>query len=100
MGLTIACGGLTSGLDVSIFLTSDGVDMARKSSLDKMSLNPYEKNKTLLDDFMNRGGKVVACKLCSDLRNYTNSDLLDGINIHGASFVHDQVIEGAAIWNF
>jgi predicted peroxiredoxin len=35
VALTIALGGLTAGLKVSIFLTSAGVDIARRGAADK-----------------------------------------------------------------
>ena len=42
VGLTIANGGLTAGLKVSIFLTSAGVDIVRKRAADTTHVQPLE----------------------------------------------------------
>ena len=42
VGFTIANGGLTAGLRVSIFLTSSGVDLVRKRAADTTQVHPLE----------------------------------------------------------
>ena len=60
VAFTIANGGITSGLDVSVFLTSAAVDLVRKRAADVTVVNPLEPLAKLIDDFMKRGGKVWA----------------------------------------
>jgi len=48
-GLTIACGGITAGLKVSIFLTSSGVDIARKRAADMTQVKPLDPLSDLIE---------------------------------------------------
>ncbi len=68
VGFTIANGGLTAGLRVSIFLTSSGVDLVRKRASDTTQVNPLEPLGQMIGDFLKRGGNVWACTPCVKAR--------------------------------
>lgn len=99
-GLTIACGGITAGLRVSIFLTSAGVDIARKRAADMTQVKPLDPLSDLIRDFMARGGNLWACTPCVKSRGYTEQDLVEGVVITGASKVHELIKTGAATLSF
>lgn len=96
VALTLANGGLTAGLEVSIFLTSAGVDMVRNRAADSTQVHPLEPLKAMIDDFLHRGGKIWACTPCVKARGYQQADLLEGVVISGASVVHERLKAGAA----
>ncbi len=100
VGFTIANGGITSGLNVSIFLTSGGVDLVRKGAADMTHVHPLEPLPDLIKDFMSRGGTLWACTPCVKARAYSEDDLLDGVVISGASVMHELIKEGAATLSF
>ena len=100
MALTIANGGISSGLKVSIFLTSAGVDIVRKRAADMTEVHPLEPLAGLLEDFVARGGQLWACTPCVKARGYTQEDLIDGTIITGASPMHGLIAEGAATLSF
>jgi predicted peroxiredoxin len=100
VALTIACGGITSGLKVYLFLTSSAVDLVRKRALDVTHVPPLDPLKKLLDDFMARGGTVWACPPCVKSRGYTPADFVEGVGIQGASAVHELIKGGAATLSF
>lgn len=100
VGFTIANGGLTAGLSVSIFLTSAGVDLARKGAVDLTEVKPLEPLGAMIQDFMSRGGTLYACTPCVRSRGYTEEDLLPGTIISGASVIHNAIKEGAATLSF
>lgn len=100
VGFTIANGGLTAGLSVSIFLTSAGVDLARKGAVDLTEVKPLEPLGALIRDFMSRGGTLYACTPCVRSRGYGEEDLLPGTVISGASVIHNAIKEGAATLSF
>lgn len=100
VGYTIACGGMTSGLVVSIFLTSGGVDTVRKRAADLTEFQPLSPLKALIDDFLARGGKLYACTPCVRARGYQDSDLMDGVVVTGASVMHEAIKRGAATLSF
>ena len=91
VGFTIANGGLTAGLRVSIFLTSAGVDLVRKRAADMTQVNPLEPLGQMISDFLQRGGSLWACAPCVKARGYVEADLIDGVVIAGASKVHELI---------
>lgn len=100
VAFTIACGGITSGLKVCVFLTSAAVDLVRKRSIDLAHVPRLEPLKALVDDFMARGGTVIACPPCVKARGYTQEDFIDGVMIAGASAIHERFKAGAASLSF
>jgi predicted peroxiredoxin len=100
VGFTIANGGLTAGLAVSVFLTSAAVDLVRKRSVDLTEVKPLEPLKSLIDDFLARGGTLYACTPCVRNRGYADGDLIPGTIVSGASVLHNAIKEGAATLSF
>jgi predicted peroxiredoxin len=100
VAFTIANGGITSGLDVSIFLTSSAVDLARKRAVDATQVHPLEPLSDLVQDFVKRGGNLWACTPCIKGRGYEQDDLIDGTVITGASVMHELIQGGAATLSF
>lgn len=100
VGLTIANGALTNELKVGLFLTSNAIDLARKDGVNYTHVQPMEPLKSLLDDFISRGGKVWACPPCTNARGYDKNSLIDGVEIAGASVVFERTKRGAATLSF
>jgi predicted peroxiredoxin len=97
---TIANGGMTSGLKVSIFLTSAGVDLVRKRAVENLVVHPLEPLAALIKDFLARGGRLWACTPCVKARGYEQKDLIDGVEIAGSSKIHELIKAGAATLSF
>jgi predicted peroxiredoxin len=100
VAFTIANGGITSGLKVSIFLTSAAVDLVRKRAIDNLVVHPLEPLAALVKDFLTRGGRLWACTPCVKARGYEQKDLIDGVEIAGASVMHERINAGAATLSF
>jgi len=100
VALTIACGGITSGLKVYLFLTSTAIDLVRKRGIDMTQVAPLDPLKKLMDDFIARGGMVWACPPCVKARGYTQEELIEGVAIQGASAMHELIKSGAATLSF
>jgi predicted peroxiredoxin len=100
VAFTIANGGMTAGLKVSVFLTSAGVDIARKRASDLTHVHPLEPLAALMQDFLKRGGTLWACTPCVKSRGYTQEDLIEGTIITGASPMHELIQAGAATLSF
>ena len=100
VAFTIACGGITSGLKVYIFLTSSGIDLVRRKGADMTHVQPMDPLKTLMTEFMARGGTIWACPPCVKARGYTQEDLIEGVTIMGASGIHEKFKAGAASLSF
>lgn len=100
VAFTIANGGMTAGLRVSVFLTSAAVDLVRKRSIDMTLVSPLEPLAALVGDFLKRGGQLWACTPCVKSRGYEQDDLLAGVVITGASKMHERILAGAATLSF
>jgi predicted peroxiredoxin len=53
-----------------------------------------------MEDFMARGGTIIACPPCVKVRGYTQEDLIEGVTIAGASVIHEKFKAGAASLSF
>lgn len=100
VAFTIANGGMTAGLEVSVFLTSSGVDLVRKGGQAMTQVAPLDGLAALIADFQKRGGTLWACTPCVKARGYEQADLLDGVIITGASVMHAELRAGAASLSF
>jgi predicted peroxiredoxin len=100
VSFTIANGGITAGLSVSVFLTSAAVDLVRKRAIDSTVVAPLEPLAALVKDFSTRGGRLWACTPCVKARGYEQSDLIEGVEITGASKMHELIKGGAATLSF
>ena len=100
VAFTIANGGMTAGLKVSVFLTSAGVDIARKRASDTTHVHPLEPLAALMQDFLKRDGTLWACTPCVKSRGYTQEDLVEGTVITGASPMHELIQAVAATLSF
>lgn len=100
VGFTVVNGGLTAGLTASVFLTADAVDIARRGATDLVHAHPMEPLKDLVADFVARGGKLWACPPCVKARGYDQENLIDGVEIVGASAMHERIKAGAATLSF
>ncbi|KQT10491.1 DsrE family protein [Ramlibacter sp. Leaf400] len=100
VAFTIACGGITSGLKVTAFLTSSAVDLVRKKAVDTTQVAPMDPLKSLIQDFVSRGGTLIACPPCVKARGYAQEDFIEGVQIAGASVIHEKFKAGAASLSF
>ena len=100
VAFTIANGGLTAGLKVSMFLTSTAIDLVRKRGHDLTHVAPLQPLAAMIQDFQKRGGVIWACPPCVKSRGYEQADLIDGVIIVGASAMHEQIKQGAAVMSF
>jgi len=93
---SIANGGINSGLDVSIFLVSAGVDWVRKGAADHVHLNPKDPTmKEMIDKVINSNCRIMVCPPCAAVRGYSAENLLDVVELVGSTALHQLILEGA-----
>ena len=98
---SVANGGVASGMEVTMFLVSSGVDWVRKGALEHARLNPLDPTigemvKTVTDS----GGKILVCPPCAGVRGYAQDDLMDGVTLAGSVAMLDVVQQGAEAITF
>ncbi len=98
---SVANGGIASGLEVTIFLTSSGVDWVRKGATEQVRLNPLDPPVGhMIENFTEGGGTILVCPPCAKVRGYEQGDLIDGVTITGSPAVHELIKQGAATLSF
>jgi predicted peroxiredoxin len=98
---SIANGGINSGLDVSMFLVSSGIDWVRKGAADLAHLVPLDPSmKEMIDNVVSNGCTIMVCPPCAKVRGYSEEDLLDGVVITGSGAMHELIKQGAATLSF
>ena len=94
---SIANGGIKSGLDVTMFLTSSAVDCIRKGAADQVHLNPLDPPLgEMIRKCARRGRRNPRLPPCAKVRGYSEADLLDGVVITGSGAMHELIKQGAA----
>ena len=101
VALSIANGGITAGLDVTVFLTSSAVDWVRKGAADAAHPNPMDPPmKDMIDRIMENGKGVLVCPPCAKVRGYEQEDLIEGVTLIGSSAIHALIKQGAEVLTF
>jgi len=94
---SIANGGIKSGLEVIMFLTSSAVDWVRKGAAEVAQLNPFDPPiQDMIQNVLNKGGQILVCPPCAQVRGYGKDDLIEGVTITGSGAMHEAIKEGAA----
>src|SRR5680860_189674 len=92
---TVATTALTSGAQVSLWLTGESAWMAVPGRAEQFSL-PHSVELHVLRDAVIVGGTLTVCTQCAARQDLTEADLVPGIQIRGsASFVEEVLQEGA-----
>ena len=98
---SIANGGINSGLDVSIFLASSGVDWVRRGAAEKARPNPEDPTiKEMIQKVVDNNCQIGVCPPCAKVRNYEPEDLMEGVQVVGSGFIHERIKQGAAVLSF
>jgi len=98
---SIANGGISSGLEVTIFLAGSAVDCVRIGAAEKVHLNPLDPTLgEMINNLTSRGGKIFACPPCSKVRGYSEKDFIEGVIITGSGVIHELIKNGAATLSF
>jgi predicted peroxiredoxin len=82
---SVANGGVASGLEVTMFLVSSGVDWVRKGAAEKARPNPLDPPvKDMIQTVLDNGGQIFVCPPCAGVRGYEKEDLIDGVSLAGS----------------
>lgn len=98
---SIANSGINSGLKVTVFLVSSGVDWVRRGAAEVAQLNPLDPPLSeMIDNFIASGGKILVCPPCAKVRGYGEKDMIEGVSLEGSGAMHRLIADGAATLSF
>ena len=98
---SVANGGVASGLEVTMFLVSSGVDWVRKGAADKARLNPLDPPvKDMIQTVLDNDGQILVCPPCAGVRGYDKEDLIEGVTLAGSVAMLEVAKQGAVTLSF
>lgn len=98
---SVANGGVASGMEVTMFLVSSGVDWVRKGAVEHARPNPLDPTiKDMIGTVVDSGGRILVCPPCAGVRGYGQNDLMDGVTMAGSVAMLDIVQQGAEAITF
>lgn len=100
VGFTVATAALSTGMQVAVFLTSDGVELSKDGGCDLTHVLPFKKLDELIDAFLEKGGLVWACSPCYQHRGLEQAKNYDKVIVTGAGPLIEWVQAGATTLSF
>jgi predicted peroxiredoxin len=96
VGFVVATAALGSGKDTMVFLSTDGVWAAVKDEAAKVvEGGPFKPLYEFMENFINAGGRVVACAPCCKKRGIEPDQLFDKIEIAGGAVLVEWLSNGS-----
>lgn len=96
VAFTIANASLSTGMEVAVFLTSDGVEISREGGYDLTLVQPFKALSDLVDTFLEKGGIVWACAPCYKHRGLKVEENVSKVVVTGAGPLIEWIQAGAA----
>lgn len=97
---TVANAALSKGMDVGIFLTSDGVELSKEGGNEYTHVAPFKKLSELIEGFTTSGGVLWACSPCFNHRGLQVDQTVSGTEVTGAGPMLEWIAEGAQTLSF
>lgn len=96
VAFTVANAALSTGMEVAVFLTSDGVEIARDGGYDLTLVQPFKALSELVEGFVEKGGIVWACAPCYKHRGLRVEENVAKIQVTGAGPLIEWIQAGSA----
>jgi predicted peroxiredoxin len=100
IAFTVANASLSAGMDVAVFLTSDGVDLCREGSADHSHAQPFLPLAELIAKFAASGGTLLACGSCFTFRGMRPEWNIPQVTVAGVTALAEWLAAGAATISF
>jgi uncharacterized protein len=95
LAFVVANAGLTSGQDVTVLLTIDGVWCATQGYTTGLQANGFAPLGELVQKFVDNGGQLWVCGACAKPRSITAEHLIPGAQLVGAAAAIEALVNGA-----
>lgn len=100
VAMVVAGASVASEQDTTVFLSSEGVNLARKGVADELYEDGFAPMVELVSNFTAAGGKFLVCSPCAKKRGIVETDLIDGATIVGGASLVALLAEGAGSLSF
>lgn len=100
MAVMFANKGLTKGLKMTIFLNTEGVQLAVKKYSSPICAKNGKSVQEMLAMFMKNGGRVLVCPSCMAAQGYEKADLIPGVEVSDVDKTFDAIAKSKKIISF
>jgi uncharacterized protein len=100
IAFTVANAALSAGMEVAVFLTSDGVDLCREGAADMSLTQPFLPLAELISKFTAQGGTLLVCGSCLKFRGMRPELNLPEAQVAGVATLVEWLAAGAATLSF
>ncbi len=100
VAFTVANAAISKGMEVGIFLTSDGVELSKEGGTEYTHVAPFKRLNELIEGFTSQGGTLWACSPCFNHRGLKADATVPGTTVVGAGPMLDWIAEGAQTLSF
>ena len=88
--LVLANSALANGKDVLIWLTMEGVELAKKGSAETLTPISFSPVSELLDTYIENGGRIGICPPCAKTHGLSDENIIDNAELMGAVAMLDE----------
>ncbi len=100
VAFTVANAALSKGMEVGMFLTSDGVELSKANACEYTHVAPFKRLSELIDSFTANGGTLWSCSPCFNHRGLNAENTVAGTQVTGAGPMLEWVANGAQTLSF
>ncbi|RDH82295.1 MAG: hypothetical protein DIZ80_08320 [endosymbiont of Galathealinum brachiosum] len=88
--LVLANSALVAGKDVLIWLTMEGVELAKQGAAGSLVPKSFAPVSELLETYIENGGKIGVCPPCAKTHGLTEDNILQQVELMGAVAMLEQ----------
>jgi predicted peroxiredoxin len=96
----VAGAALDRGDEVVMWLTSEGVNLARDGYVAPIREGMEPPIQRVHDQFIEKGGQFFVCPVCFNERKLDEGELVEGAQLKGATPLMEFVGDGATVFNY
>ena len=100
MALMFANKGLKQGLNMTVFLNTEGVRLAVKGFNSPTCAQSGNNVHQMLAMFMKNGGRVLVCPMCLQAQGYDKEDLIPGVELGNAEKTFGSILESSKVISY
>ncbi len=100
VAMVVAGASAASEQKTSVFLSSEGVVLAKKGTADEMHEEGFAPMSELVENFVAAGGELLVCSPCAKKRGIGEDDLIAGATVVGGATLVALLADGAASLSF
>ena len=100
VAMVVAGASVASDQETTVFLSSEGVALAKKGIAEDMHEDGFAPMSELVSKYVAAGGSFLVCSPCAKKRGIGEDDLIDGATIVGGATLVALLADGAGSLSF